>query len=127
MEIKNPKSHVTLVAALHIGFGALTILGGFIALFFLSFATGFVEEYDEVGTMVMNWVTAFVPMLVFVFGGIDVLVGIALFSYKQWARILMMIVSAINCLNIPIGTAKGVYSIWALMQPEVMELFEDKE
>lgn len=125
--MKNPKSHVTLVAALHIGFGALTILAGFIVLFFLSFATGFVEKYDEVGTIVMKFITTLLPMLAFVFGGIDLLVGIALFTYKQWARILMMVISAINCLNIPIGTAKGVYSIWALMQPQVMELFEQKE
>jgi hypothetical protein len=35
-----------------------------------------------------------------------------------------MIVSAINCLNIPVGTAKGIYSIWVLMQPETIDLFE---
>jgi hypothetical protein len=32
--------------------------------------------------------------------------------------------SAINCLNIPIGTAKGVYSIWVLLQDETIKLFK---
>ena len=50
--------------------------------------------------------------------------GMGLFSFRPWARILVMIVSAMNCLNIPIGTAKGVYSIWVLMQKETINLFE---
>ncbi len=127
MEIKNPKSHVTLVAALHIGFGVLAIIGGIIVFFVLNFVTGFVEEYDEIGVMVMTWITTFVPLLLFFFGGIDVLAGILLFTYKPGARIFMLIVSAINCLDIPFGTARGVYSIWALMQPQVMEMFDPEK
>lgn len=122
--MKNPKSHVTLIAALHIGWGGLTIIGGLIAFFVLNFATGQVEPYDEIGFTVMKWITAFVPIIVFISGGINILAGVALFSYKQWARVIMIIVAAVKCLNIPIGTALGVYSIWALMQQEVSELFE---
>jgi hypothetical protein len=59
------------------------------------------------------------------FSSLGVIGGAGLFSYKPWARILVMIVSAVNCLNIPVGTAKGIYSIWVLMQPETIELFED--
>ena len=125
--MKNPKSHVTLVAALHIGIGVLKILAGIIIFVVLNLTTGIVEEYDEIGTMVMKWITSFVPALVFFFGGINVLSGLVLFSYKQWARVFMMVVSAINCLSIPFGTAMGVYSLWALMQAPVMELFEGNE
>lgn len=124
--MKNPKSHVTLIASLHIGWGFLTFIGGLITFFVLDFATGFVEEYDEIGTMIMNWITTFVPLIVFISGGINILAGILLFSYKQWGRVIMLIVAAIKCLNIPIGTALGVYSIWALMQPDVMALFEEE-
>ena len=124
MEIKNPKSHVGLVAALHIGFGVLTVIGGIITFIVLNFAGGFIEEYDEVATIVMKSLSTFLPLLICFFGGIDILAGIALFSYKKWARIFMLVISAMNCLNIPFGTAKGVYSIWALMQPQIMELFE---
>jgi hypothetical protein len=124
MEIKNPKSHVTLVAALHIGFGILTVIGGIILFVVLNFASGFIEEYDEVAIQVMTAISTVIPLGFLIFGGIDVLAGIALFSYQQWSRVLVIIISALNCLNVPIGTAKGVYSIWALMQHEVMELFE---
>lgn len=124
MDINNPKSHVSLVAALHIGLGALTVIGGIITFVVLNFAGGFVEEYDEVANIIIKSLSTFLPLLICFFGGIDILAGIVLFSYKQWARVFMLVISAINCLNIPFGTAKGAYSIWALMQPQIMEMFE---
>ena len=124
MEIKNPKSHVSLVASLHIGFGALTVVAGIVTYILLNFATNFIPEYEEVGIIVMKTLSTFLPLLICFFGGIDILAGVALFSYKPWSRIFMLVISAINCLNIPFGTAKGVYSIWALMQPQIMEMFE---
>jgi hypothetical protein len=124
MDIKNPKSHVSLVASLHIGFGALTVVAGIVVYIILNFATNFIPEYEEIGLVVMKSISTFLPLLICFFGVIDILAGIALFSYKSWSRIFMLIISAINCLNIPFGTAKGVYSIWALMQPQIMDMFE---
>jgi len=49
--------------------------------------------------------------------------GIGLLSFQPWARYLVMIVAAIGCLNIPIGTLKGVYSLWVLLQDETLILF----
>ena len=37
-----------------------------------------------------------------------------------------MIVSAIGCLNIPIGTLAGVYSLWVLLQDETIKLFDPR-
>ncbi len=124
MDNKNAKGHVTLVASLHIGFGALTVLAAIIIFLIFNFADGFIEDIDEIGHTVIKYIGTLLPMVILFFGGIDILAGVALFTYKQWSRVLMLIISAINCLNIPIGTAKGVYSIWALLQPEVMEMFE---
>jgi len=67
MDIKNPKSHVTLVAALHIGFGTLTVVAGIITFAALNFAGGFVEEYDEVAKIVMTSLATFIPLLIFFF------------------------------------------------------------
>ena len=63
-------------------------------------------------------------LIVFFISSLGIIGGIGLFAYRSWARILVMIVSALNCLNVPVGTAKGVYSIWVLMQPESIELFD---
>jgi hypothetical protein len=53
-----------------------------------------------------------------------IIAGIGLFKRKEWARILTLIISVLDLINFPIGTAVGVYSIWALVQPEVVEAFK---
>ena len=52
--------------------------------------------------------------------------GIGLLAYKPWARYLVIVVSALGCLNIPIGTLKGVYSLWVLLQDETLNYSKQK-
>lgn len=124
MDQKKAKSHVTLVAVLHIAFGALSILGAIITLIVFQFSGNFIPEDEFIAHDIMTSLAFIIPGTIAFFGLIDLLAGVSLFSYKQWSRVFVIVVSAINCLNIPVGTAKGVYSIWALMQPEVQEMFE---
>jgi hypothetical protein len=120
---RNMKQHVSLVGALHVGFGILGLLGALALYLTFDYIYGFIDEEPMVKELFtfIGSTMAFIILFISVLGIIG---GIGLFSYKPWSRILVMIVSAINCLNIPVGTAKGVYSIWVLMQPETIELFE---
>lgn len=124
METVKAKNHVNLVAVLHIVFGALTIAGAIVLLFLIQFAGHYIPEDETLVREIVGSIGYLIAGLIAFFGLIDLLAGASLYSYRQWARILVIVISAINCLNVPIGTAKGVYSIWALMQPEVQELFE---
>lgn len=117
------KQHVTLVGALHIGFGILGVLGAVAIYVTFHFAFGFVE-YDYMAQKIITFTGNTLSLVILFFSCLGVIGGAGLFSYRPWARILVMIVSAINCLNVPVGTAKGVYSIWVLMQPETIEMFE---
>jgi uncharacterized membrane protein (DUF2068 family) len=49
--------------------------------------------------------------------------GIGLLSFKSWARYLVIVVSALGCINIPFGTLKGIYALWVLLQDETVKLF----
>ena len=125
MEKRNMKQHVSLTGSLHVGFGILGLLGALAVYLSFHFVFGFVEDVDiaeELISFIGNTLSVFIAF----FSILGIVGGIGLFSYKSWARILVMIVSAINCLNVPIGTAKGIYSIWVLMQPETIELFEEQ-
>jgi hypothetical protein len=53
-----------------------------------------------------------------------IIAGWGLLKYKEWARILLIILSALNILNFPFGTALGIYAIWALVQKETIALFK---
>ena len=119
------KQHVSFVGALHIGFGILGLLGALTVFIIFNFAQGFAEmEVEPLASEILSFLGGTISLVIVFFACLGIIGGIGLFSHKNWARILVMIVSAVNCLNIPIGTAKGVYSIWVLMQKETMELFE---
>ena len=124
MDENRAKSHVTLVGVLHICFGALALIGAMVVLFSLNFARSFVAPEDELARQILASLGFVIPLLIGIIGLIDIFAGASLFSYQKWSRILVIIISAINCLSFPIGTAKGVYSIWALMQPEVQDMFK---
>lgn len=117
------KQHISFVGALHVGFGILGLIGALAIYIIFNFANGILEG-DPMAEQIVGFVGGTISLLIMFFACLGIIGGIGLFSYKPWARILVMIVSAINCLNIPIGTAKGVYSIWVLMQPESIQMFE---
>ena len=121
---RNMKQHVSFVGALHIGFGLLGLAGAMAIFFGFQFLFEFVED-EPIAQDVLSFVGNSVAMILVFFSSLGIIGGAGLFSFRPWARILVMIVSAMNCINVPVGTAKGVYSIWVLMQPETIELFEN--
>ena len=115
------KKHVTFVAALHIGFSIIGIFGAFALFFIFRFARSFVEDV-EVAKAVLLFLSLFLPFAIITVSIIGLTGGIGLLSYRKWARVLVLIASGAECLNIPFGTVMGVYSIWALMQDESIKM-----
>jgi hypothetical protein len=125
MEDSKMKKHVTVVGAIHIGFGILGLIGAVAVFFALNFAKGFVEN-EEVPTMVLKFLSLSLPLLIGFLSTLGLVGGIGLLAFKPWARYLVIVVAALGCLNIPIGTLKGVYTLWVLLQDETIKLFETK-
>lgn len=50
--------------------------------------------------------------------------GYGLLKFKPWARILTIVLSALNLINIPFGTALGVYGLWVLLNKDTERLFD---
>lgn len=122
VEENRMKKHVSVAAILQIVFGSLNII---IALI-IAFAFGFAEQFVDDPTAVKVLAIVGTPLVVFflLFGGAMIAGGVGLLSCKPWARILTLVMGAIGLLNIPIGTLKGVYIIWVLVQTETVSLFE---
>ena len=120
------KQHVSFVGALHVGFGILGVVGAMAIYFGFIFLFNFIED-DPMAQKILSYVGTSLALIILFFSSLGIIGGIGLFTYRPWARILVMIVSAMNCLNVPVGTAKGVYSIWVLMQPETIELFDSSK
>jgi hypothetical protein len=112
--------HVKILGLLNMLYG---ILGGTLAVAILVGNGGFGGLYsafndDSIGAFAV------------IFTGVQLVVSIPCIvcgyfvrSLQDWARMLLIVTSAINVLNIPIGTVLGAYGLWVLMTPESEPLF----
>jgi uncharacterized membrane protein (DUF2068 family) len=125
MEELKMKKHVTVVAAIQVAFGILGLIGALVVFFALTFARTQVGG-DDVAMTVLGILSVSLPLLIGFMSTLGLVGGIGLFAYKPWARYLVIVVAALGCLNIPIGTLKGVYFLWVLLQNDTIKLFEQK-
>ncbi|MGA2824284.1 MAG: hypothetical protein ABR927_10995 [Bacteroidales bacterium] len=122
MENSKMKKHVTLVGSIQIGFAVIGLMGAVAIFVALSFARAFTEN-DDVAQIVLRFLSVSLPILIGTLSTLGLVGGIGLLVYKPWARYLVIVIATLGCVNIPIGTIKGVYSIWVLIQDETIELF----
>jgi hypothetical protein len=125
MEDSKMKKHVAVVAAIQIGFAILGLIIAVVIFFIMSFARSQVGG-DDTAQMVLGFLMVSLPILFGFLSILGLVGGIGLLAYKPWARYIVMVVAALGCLNIPIGTLKGVYTLWVLLQDETIKLFEIK-
>ena len=122
MENSKMSKHVTVVGVLQIVFGVFGVIGAITVNIVFNFADNFVQG-DEVATMVLSGLKIILPIFLGFFSIIKIIGGIGVLNYKNWARYVVIVLAAISCLNIPLGTLLGVYSLWALLQDETIKLF----
>jgi len=114
--------HINVVAALQIGYSilGLIIAGAFFTFFHL---IGDIVD-DHEAEFVLGIIANVLMVITIILSIPGILAGIGLFKRKEWARILTLIISVLNLLSFPLGTGLGIYSIWALVQPEIVEEFK---
>ena len=122
MENSKMKKHIAAVGSIQIGFSVLGLMGAVAVFVALTFARGFAGN-DDAGQMVLGFLSISLPLLIGFLSILGLVGGIGLLVYKPWARYLVIVVSALGCVNIPFGTVKGVYSMWVLLQDETINLF----
>jgi len=116
------EKHINVIASLRIGFSILGLIIGGVIFTVLYFIGDFVD--DQEAEVVLTIIANVIMVLIVVLSIPGIIAGIGLFKRKEWARILTLILSVLDLFNVPIGTAIGAYSIWALVQPEVVEEFK---
>ena len=51
------------------------------------------------------------------------IVGIGLLKLASWARIAGIVLAIIHLINIPVGTAIGIYALWVLFNKDTERMF----
>lgn len=120
-------NHIRIVAILHIVFASLVILVGMglLALFGGLAALVTIKEGTPdamIGATVLGGIGMFLFVLMLVLSVPGLIAGIGLLRMRPWARILTIVVSALELLSFPIGTALGLYGLWVMLQPETERL-----
>jgi hypothetical protein len=115
------EKHVTLVAIINIVFGSIGILVGLFLLVVITFGgliSGDPEAMSITGIVGTTLCGFFLLLSV-----PEVIGGIGLLKRRGWAKILVLIISILDLVNIPIGTAIGIYAIWVLLNDKTAQLF----
>lgn len=116
------EKHINIVAALRIACSVLGLIIGVVGFIVLRVIGDVSGDHDAkfVLTLIAN-----IALIFFIILSIPgIIAGLGLLKRKEWARILTLILSVLDLLNFPIGTAVGVYSIWALSNNEVSAAFK---
>ena len=124
------RDHVRILAYLHIGFGALGMLGAVIVLFVFGGIAGVVGASNpgdpqawHVAMPIIGVIGAAICAIVLLLSLPGIIAGFGLLRFRPWARLLTIILSALHLPGVPFGTALGVYGFWVLLKPETERMF----
>jgi hypothetical protein len=117
-----PEEHVNLVAILHIAWGVLLLIASGVVMILLG-AGGLLAEHEETAYIIAG-IATFASGLLVVTAAAGIIGAWGLLRRRPWARLTVMVMSAIWLIKIPVGTALGIYSFYALTRTDVVALFE---
>ena len=106
------EKHIRILGVIYIAFGALGILAAL--LLFIGFTgKGLASENKEILLISASAATA-VSILLIVISVLAIIGGEGLLRRRSWARLLVIILGCLYLLSFPLGTAIGIYTLWAL-------------
>ncbi|MCS6953539.1 MAG: hypothetical protein RMK57_02955 [Bryobacterales bacterium] len=122
------RDHVRILGILYLVFGGLGLLAALLILLLFGGVAGLVGVFSQepearVAIPVLGVIGAALFLLLVLLSVPGLIAGAGLLKFRPWARLLAIVLSAINLLNVPFGTALGVYGLWVLFQRETEALF----
>ena len=121
-------THVKVLGVLYLVFSALSLLVALFLMLAIGSAAGIVgmtADADDaaIAIPVLGLAGTALGMMLLVLALPGLVTGWGLLSFKPWARILGLVLSVLNLLNIPFGTALGIYGLWVLLNKDAERLF----
>jgi hypothetical protein len=119
------KDHVKVLGILWVVFGGFWLcLAVFALLVFLGVAM--IPNVETITPNLLRVIGIAVSMFLGILGLPQIIGGLGLLARREWARILVLVMAFLALLNVPFGTALGVYTMVVLFNPEAVSLFEDQ-
>jgi hypothetical protein len=123
------ETHVKVLAVLYLVFSAFFLLAAVFLLLTFGGASAIVgtaaEPEDAAIALPILGITGIALSGFFLAIALPGLIaGYGLLKRANWARILGIVLSALNLLNFPFGTILGVYGLFVLLHKDTERLFE---
>jgi hypothetical protein len=123
------QTHVKVVAVGFIVLSALGVLAALMMMLIFGGAAGIVgaaadEPEAAIAIPIIGMTGTLLTVFLFAVSLPGLITGFGLLSWKPWARVLAIVLCAINLINIPIGTLLGIYGLWVLLNKDTERLFE---
>jgi hypothetical protein len=116
-----PQNHITLLGILHIARGAFALLIG-MAVFGILTGIGVIAD-DETAVSVLGAIGGVIMMILTVLSIPSIVAGIGVLLRREWGRITALVIGVLSLVDIPIGTAVGVYTLWVCLNDDCRALF----
>jgi len=117
------QDHVKIIGILWIVFGCLSLIAALL-LYLVLFGVSFIPDVGAQEADILRIVGLAVGGFLALLGIPKIIGGIGLLKGREWGRITILAVSFLSLLNIPLGTALGIYSIVILLNKETLPLFQ---
>lgn len=111
--------HAHLLGILWVAYSALSLIGGVILMIVSHTIFGpFGLPHMPGGPpMFIRPLLSAIAVMLICKAAAGIAAGLGLLQRQDWARILAIVLGAISLINIPFGTAIGIYTLWVLVSP----------
>jgi len=108
--------HLKLLGILWIADAVLHVIGGCVLLIVAN--TIFARSSDGDHPAFLHPLLIGIAFVVLARAAGSLIAGFGLFERQSWARPLALVMAFLALINVPFGTALGVYTLWLLMSPQ---------
>jgi len=115
-QVRRVEQHVRLLGILWIAYALLHALGGAILLIISHTIFGPYSSGDR--PAFLHPLLTGIAFFLLLKSGVSLIAGFGLLERQRWGRPLVLVLAFIALLNVPFGTALGVYTLWVLMYPQ---------
>jgi len=116
-QVSRVVQHVKMLGILWIAYAVFHGLGAMVLLIVANTIFG-VDNYDGRHAAFLHPLLKTIAMFLFAKALGSLIAGIGLLERQDWARTLSLVMAFIALINVPFGTAIGVYTLWVLMSPQ---------
>jgi len=121
-------THVRILAWFNIALGAFGVLAALLTFAGAAILPALLQAVaggaSDIPVAVIQLISTVVITIILVMSLPCLVLGFGLYNFRPWARVLGLVLAALNLLHVPFGTLISLYGFWVLLKPETEMLFK---